>query len=151
MLNYVTVEHVHASVIGELKLELESFAGIKVPGFLHRFVGITGRSISTDALLRDVVNVHGMGLVGRICEDPLLGGAQRWLGVNTVGIEPLPVDRPMPRCLIKAPIARYRGLPDIWHRKEGWRDRAVVDDVLSNTELKQQHTGEHIREIEVLS
>ena len=68
--------------------------------------------------------------VGRICEDPLLGGAQRWLGVDPVGIEPLPVDRPMPRCLIKAPIARYCGLPDIWHGKEGWRDRAVVDDVL---------------------
>ena len=151
MLDYVTVEHVHASVIGELKLELESFTGIKVPGFLHRFVGITGRPVSTDALLRDVVNVHCMGLVGRICEDPLLGGAQRWLGVDTVGIEPLPVDRPMPRCLIKAPITRDRGLPDIWHRKEGWRDRAVVDDVLSNTELKQRHTAEHIREIEVLS
>mgnify|MGYP003693898567 CR=1 FL=1 len=29
MLNYVTVEHVHASVIGELKLELECFAGIE--------------------------------------------------------------------------------------------------------------------------
>ena len=82
MLNYVAVEHVHARVIGELKLELESFPGVKVPGFLHRFVGITGRPVSTDALLRDVVNVYGMGLGGRICEDPLLGGAQRWLGVD---------------------------------------------------------------------
>ena len=151
MLDDVTVEHVHASVIGELKLELESFTGIKVPGFLHGFVRITRRPISTDALLRDVVNMHGMGLVGRICEDPFLGGAQRGLGVDTVRIESQAINRPMPRCLIKAPIARYRGLPDIWHRSEGWRDRAVVDDVLSNTELKQRHTSEHIREIKGLS
>jgi len=88
MLNYVTVEHVHARVIGELKLELERFPGIEVPGLFHRFVGITSPPISTDALLSDVVNVHGMGLAGRICEDPLLGGAQRRLGVDTVGIEP---------------------------------------------------------------
>ena len=116
MLNYVTVEHVHARVIGELKLELERFPGIEVPGLFHRFVGITCRPISTDALLRDVVNVHGMGLVGRICEGPLLSSAQRWLGVDTAGIEPLPVDRPMPRCLIKAPIARDCRLTDVWKR-----------------------------------
>ena len=122
MLDYVTVEHVHADVIGELKLELESFTGIEVPGFLHRFVGITRYAISTDALLRDVVNMYGMGLAGRICEDPLLGSAQRWLGVNTVRIESQAVNRPMPRCLIKAPIARYRGLTDIWHGAQGWRD-----------------------------
>ena len=151
MLDDVTVEHVHASVIGELKLDLESFTGIKVPGFLHRFVGITRSAISTDTLLRDVMNMYGMHLSGRICEDPFLGGSQRWLGVNTVRIESQAVNRPMPRCLIKAPIARYRGLPDIWQGAEGWRDRAVVDDVLSNTELKQRHTREHIREIKVLS
>ena len=41
MLNYVTVEHVHADVVGELKLELKVFPGIKVPRLLHRFVGVT--------------------------------------------------------------------------------------------------------------
>ena len=88
MLHHVAVEHVHARVIGEFKLELKGFTRSEVPGLLHCFVGITCRPISTDALLRDVVNVHGMGLVGRICEDPLLSGAQRWFGVDTVGIEP---------------------------------------------------------------
>ena len=88
MLNYMTVEHVHPRVVGELKLDLQGFPWIKVPGLFHRFVGVTRASISTDALLRDVVNVHGMGLVGRICEGPLLSSAQRWLGVDTVGIEP---------------------------------------------------------------
>jgi hypothetical protein len=38
MLNYVTVEHVHPDVVGELKLDLEVFPGIKVPGLLHRFI-----------------------------------------------------------------------------------------------------------------
>ena len=87
MLNYVTVEHVLARVIGEFQLELERFPGIKVPGFLHRFVRIARSAVSTEALLVNVVNVHGMGLAGRICEDPLLSSAQRWLGVDTVGIE----------------------------------------------------------------
>ena len=136
MLNYVTVEHVHARVIGELKLELECFPGIEVPGLFHRFVGITCRPISTDALLRDVVNVHGMGLVGRICEGPLLSGAQRWLGVDTVRIESQAVDRPMPRGLIKAPVARHRRLTDIRQGAQRWWDRAVIDEVLSDAELK---------------
>jgi hypothetical protein len=76
VLNYVTVEQVHARVIGELKLELEVFPGIKVPGFFHRFIGVTRPSISTDALLRDVVNVYGMRLSRRVRKDPLLSSAK---------------------------------------------------------------------------
>ena len=122
MLDYVTVEHVHADVIGELKLELESFTGIEVPGFLHRFVGITRYAISSDALLRDVVNMYGMGLAGRICEDPFLGGTQRGLCVDTVRIESQAVNRPMPRCLIKAPIARHGRLTYICQGSQHWRN-----------------------------
>ena len=88
MLNYVTVEHVHADVIGELKLEFEGFSRVKVPGLLHRFVGVTRCSISTDALLRDIVNVHGMRLSGRVRKDPLLSSAKYRPGVDSVGIEP---------------------------------------------------------------
>jgi len=88
MLNYVTMEHEHARVIGELQLELECFPGIKVPRLLHRFVGVTHSSISTDALLRDIVNVHGMRLRCRIRKDPLLGRAKYRPGVDSVRIEP---------------------------------------------------------------
>jgi hypothetical protein len=88
MLDYVTVEHIHACVIGELKLELERFPGIKVPGFLHRFVGITRPPVSTDALLRDVVNVHGMRLRCRIRKDPRLGSAKYRASLDSVRIEP---------------------------------------------------------------
>ena len=122
MFDDVTVEHVHAGVIGEFKLYLDGLAGIKIPRLLHCFIGVTRCSISTDALLRDVMNMHGMHLSGGICEDPLLGSAQSGLGVNTVRIESQAVNRPMPRCLIKAPISRYRGLTDIWHGAEGWWD-----------------------------
>ena len=87
MLDYMTVKHVHARVIGELKLEREGFPGIKVPRLLDRFVGVTRPSISSDALLRDVVNVHGMRLRCRICKDPLLGCAKYRAGIDSVGIE----------------------------------------------------------------
>ena len=62
MLNNMAVEHVHAYVIRKLKLELEGFPGFKVPGLLHGFIEITCSSISTDALLSNIVNVHGMRL-----------------------------------------------------------------------------------------
>ena len=88
MLDYMTVKHVHARVIGELKLELEGFPWIKVPCLFHRFVGVTRPSISSDALLRDVVNVHGMRLRCRIRKDPLLGCAKYRAGIDSVGIEP---------------------------------------------------------------
>jgi hypothetical protein len=88
MLNYVTVEHVHADVVGELKLDLKVFPGIKVPSLLHRFIWITRPSISTDALLRDVVNVHGVRLSRRVRKDPLLSSAKDRLGVDSIGIEP---------------------------------------------------------------
>jgi hypothetical protein len=88
MLNYVTMEHEHARVIGELKLELEGFPGIKVPRLLHRFVGVTRFSISTDALLRDVVNVYGMRLSRRVRKDPLLGRAKYRASIDSVRIEP---------------------------------------------------------------
>jgi hypothetical protein len=68
MLDDVTVEHVHADVVGELKLELNGFPGVKVPGLLHRFVWITCPSISTDALLGHVVNVYGVRLCRRVCK-----------------------------------------------------------------------------------
>jgi hypothetical protein len=84
MLNYVTVEHVHPDVVGELKLDLEVFPGIKVPGLLHRLIWITRPSISSDALLRDVVNVHGVRLSRRVCEDPLLSSAKGGPGVDPV-------------------------------------------------------------------
>ena len=151
MLNNVAVEHVHADVIGELKLELEGFPGVKVPGFLHRFVGVTRPAISTDALLRHVVNVHGMRLSRRVGKDPLLSSAKDGPGVDAIWIEPQAVNRPVARRLVKAPVARHRGLADIWQRAQHWRDRAVVDEVLSDTELKQRYTREQIREIDVLS
>ena len=88
MLNYMTVEHVHPRVVGELKLDLQGFPWIKVPGLFHRFVGVTRASISTDALLRDVVNVHGMRLRCRIRKDPLLGCAKCRPGINPIGVEP---------------------------------------------------------------
>jgi hypothetical protein len=88
MLNYVTMEHVHADVIGELKLELNGFPGVKVPGLLHRFVWITCPSISTDALLGHVVNVYGVRLCRRVCKDPLLRSAKGGPGVDSIGIEP---------------------------------------------------------------
>ena len=88
MLNYVTMEHEHARVIGELELELEGFPGIKVPCLFHRFVGVTRTSISTDALLRDVVNMHGMRLRCRIRKDPLLGCAKHRASIDSVRIEP---------------------------------------------------------------
>ena len=120
MLDYMTVKHVHADVIGELKLELEGFPGIKVPRLLHRFVGVTHSSISTDALLRDVVNVHGMRLRCRIRKYPLLGRAKGRPCVDSIGIEPLPIDCPMACCLIKAPVARNRWLSDIRQRAQRW-------------------------------
>ena len=89
MLDYMTVEHVHARVIGELKLELEGFPRIKVPCLLHRFVGVTGPSISTHALLRDIMNVHCVGLVCWICEDPFFSGAENWAGIDAVRVEPI--------------------------------------------------------------
>ena len=88
MLDYMAVKHVHARVIGELKLELEDFPWIKVPCLLHRFVGVTRPSISSDALLRDVVNVHGMRLRCRIRKDPLFSSAKDWPGIDSVWIEP---------------------------------------------------------------
>ena len=88
MLDYMTVKHIHARVIGELKLELEGFPWIKVPCLFHRFVGVTRPSISSDALLRDVVNVHGMRLRCRICKDPLLGCAKYRASVDAIWIEP---------------------------------------------------------------
>ena len=87
MLNYVTVEHVHAGVIAEFKLELERFAGIKVPRLLHRFVGVTGHSVATQALLRNIMNVHSVGLVCWICKDPFLSGPKDRPGVDSVRIE----------------------------------------------------------------
>jgi hypothetical protein len=88
VLNDVAMEHEHARVIGELKLELESFPGSKVPRLFHRFIGVTRSSISTDALLRDVVNVYGMGFSRGVRKDPFLGGAEHRAGIDSVGIEP---------------------------------------------------------------
>jgi len=82
------MEHEHTRVIGELELELEGFPGIKVPRLLHRFVGVTRFSISTDALLRDVVNVYGMRLSRRVRKDPLLGRAKYRASIDSVRIEP---------------------------------------------------------------
>ena len=88
MLNDMTMEHVHAYVIGKLKLEFKSFPGIKVPSLLHCFIGVTRSAISTDALLRDIVNVHRMNLPRRIGKDPLFSSAKDGPGVDSVGIEP---------------------------------------------------------------
>ncbi len=88
MLDYMTVKHVHARVIGELKLELEGFPWVKVPCLFHRFVGVTRSSISTNALLRDVVNVYGMRLSRRVRKHPLLGRANYRASIDAVGIEP---------------------------------------------------------------
>src|SRR5262245_46413822 len=142
MLNYMKMAHVHAGFIGELNLDLENFTGIKVPCLFHRLVRVTCCPISTDALLRHVVNMYGMGLVGRIREDPFLGGTQRWLGVDTVVIEPLPVDRPMPRCLVKAPVARERRLTDVWKRTQRWWDCAVIDELLRDEGLTELDSGD---------
>ena len=114
MLNYVTVEHVHSCVIGELKLKLYGFPRIKVPSLLHGLVGVTRYAFSTDALLGDIVNVYGMRLVGRIRKDPLLGRPKHRTGIDSVRIEPLSIDCPVTGCLVKAPVARHGGLSDIW-------------------------------------
>ena len=95
MFEDVAVEHVFAHMIRELQLQLESLAGADAPGLLHCFVRIAGPSVTAEALLIDVVNVHHVGSPGRICENPLLGGAQNWAGVDPVGIEDQTVDRPM--------------------------------------------------------
>ena len=116
MLDYVTVEHVHARVIGELKLYLYGLAGFEVPGLLHRFVGVTGPSISTDALLRDIVNVYGMRLSRRVCKHPLLSCGEDRLGVGPIWIEPQAVNSPVASCPVEAPVAYHRGLPDSWQR-----------------------------------
>ena len=84
----MTMEHIHSCVIGELKLDLQGFPGVKVPSLLHRLVGVTRSSISTDALLRNVVNVYRMNLPGGVRKDPLLSSAKDRLGVDSVGIEP---------------------------------------------------------------
>jgi hypothetical protein len=54
-------------------------------------------------------------------------------------------------CVIKAPVARDRGFSDIWQRAQRWRNRAVIDEMLSDAELKQWRTREQIREIDGLS
>ena len=51
MLHHVTVEHVHAEVIGELQLDLKTFARREVPGLLHGLVWVTWSSVATQALL----------------------------------------------------------------------------------------------------
>src|SRR4029077_7312930 len=134
-----------------LSLSSRFSRGIKVPRLLHRFVGVTRSSISTDALLRDIVDVHSVRLCRRVRKDPLLSSAKDRLGVDSVGIEPLPIDRPVACCLIKAPVTRHGGFSDIWQRAERWRNRAVIDEMLSNAKLKQWRTRQQIREIDVLS
>ncbi len=86
------------------------------------------------------MNVYRVWLAGWVCENPLLSRAQHRPGINTVWIESQAVNCPVVCRPIKAPVARHSGLPDIWHGAEGWRDRAVIDDVLRDTELKQLHT-----------
>src|SRR4029453_13451363 len=122
VLNDMTMEHVHACVIGELQLELERLPGINVPGLLHRLVGVTCSSISTDALLSNVVNVYGVRLSCRVGKDPLLSSSKNRLGVDSVGIKPQPIDRPVACSLVKAPIARHRGFSNIWQGAQGWRN-----------------------------
>ena len=88
MFDYMTVKHVHARVVGELKFDLDGFTRIKIPGLFHRFVGITCPSIPADALLRDIVKMHGMRLIGRVGKDPLLSGPKGRPGVDTIWVEP---------------------------------------------------------------
>jgi hypothetical protein len=88
MLNYVTVEHVHTDVVGELKLELKVFPGIKVPGLLHRFIWITRPPISTDALLSDVVNVHGVRLSVGFVKTHFSVVPRTGRASDSIGIEP---------------------------------------------------------------
>ena len=52
--------------------------------------------------------------------------------------------------MIKAPVARHGGLTDIRQRAQRRRNRAVVDEMLSDSELKQLQTRERVREIKVL-
>lgn len=88
MLNYVTMEHVHADVVGKLKLELKSFTGIEIPRLLHRFIGITRLSISTDTLLGDIMNVHCVHPSRRVRKDPFLSRPQHRPGIDPVRVKP---------------------------------------------------------------
>ena len=92
-----------------------------------------------------------MSLSCRIRKDPLLSCSQRRPGINTVGVEPQAVDRPMASCPVKAPVACHSRLTDVRKRAQRWRNRAVVDDMLSDAKLKQWHARERIGEIGVLS
>src|SRR4029450_645921 len=51
---------------------------------------------------------------------------------------------------IKGPGARDRGFADVWQRAQRWRNRAVVDQVLGNSKLKQLHSRKRICQIDVL-
>src|SRR2546430_13874278 len=97
------------------------------------------------------MDVHSMGLASWVCETPLLGRAQHRLGVNTVWIESQAVNCPVARRPVKAPVACHSRLTDVRKRAQRWRNRAVVDDMLSDAKLKQWHARERIGEIGVLS
>ena len=144
MLDYMAVEHVHTYVICELQLNLEGFARIQIPGFLHRFIGIARAAIATDTLLTDVMNVHRMWPACRICEDPFLGGAKDGSGIDPVWIVPQPIDRPMVRGPVEAPRTGHRRLADIRQRTQRWRDRAVVGQLLVDSELEQLLATERV-------
>ena len=145
------MEHVHADVICELQLQLQCLAGADSPNLFHRFIRITWSSVTTDALLIDIMNVHHVSNVCRICEDPFLGGAKDGTGVDPGWIELLAVDAPMACGLIKAPVARHGGLTDVGQRSKNGRNRARIRDVLCDAELQQRNHLVAIHQIEFLA
>src|SRR5437773_11960012 len=94
--------------------------------------------------------MHRVSHARRICETPLFGRVQDWLSVDPVWIESQAVNRPVVISPIKAPIARYGGLADVRERAQCWWNRAVVDEVVPDPELKQLHSRERICQIDVL-
>ena len=84
----MAMKHVHAEVIGELQLDLQSFTGGEVPDFLHGIVWVTWSSVAAQALLRNIMDVHGTGLAGWVCENPLLRSAKGRPRVKSIEIEP---------------------------------------------------------------
>src|SRR5215467_13564011 len=90
--------------------------------------------------------MHHVCLCGRICEDPLLSSSQHRPGINTVRVKCQTIDRPVSCCLIKTPVPCHRWFTNIWHWPERCRYCAVIDELLSDPELKQLRAGQRIRE-----
>ena len=110
--------------------------GPEAPGLLHRFVRIARPSVTTEALLIDVVDVHHVGRPGRIGEDPLLGRAQDGTGVDPFGSNARPLIVQWFEVKSKLKFRVTVGSPMSGSGTQGRRNRTGVGDVLSDPELQ---------------